>query len=40
MAVSVLQLVELALHGAAFLCGIVCASALTVAQVQGRGGGG
>ncbi|KAM9257500.1 transmembrane protein 179B [Morus bassanus] len=32
MAVSVLQLVELALHGATFLCGIVCASALTVAQ--------
>lgn len=39
MAVSVLQLVELALHGAAFLCGIVCASALTVAQVRGWGGG-
>ncbi|KAM7074607.1 transmembrane protein 179B [Ciconia maguari] len=32
MAVSVLLLAELALHGAAFLCGIVCASALTVAQ--------
>ncbi|XP_075583252.1 transmembrane protein 179B [Pelecanus crispus] len=32
MAVSVLQLAELVLHGAAFLCGIVCASALTVAQ--------
>ncbi|XP_074714007.1 transmembrane protein 179B-like [Strix uralensis] len=32
MAVSVLQLVELGLHGAAFLCGIVCASSLTVAQ--------
>ncbi|XP_030357676.1 transmembrane protein 179B [Strigops habroptila] len=32
MAVSTLQLVELVLHGAAFLCGIACASALTVAQ--------
>ncbi|XP_074786365.1 transmembrane protein 179B-like [Athene noctua] len=32
MAASVLQLLELGLHGAAFLCGIVCASALTVAQ--------
>ncbi|XP_053911585.1 transmembrane protein 179B [Cuculus canorus] len=32
MAVSALQLAELGLHGAAFLCGIVCASALTVAQ--------
>ncbi|KAM6394748.1 transmembrane protein 179B [Rhynochetos jubatus] len=32
MAVSVLQLAELVLHGIAFLCGIVCASALTVAQ--------
>ncbi|XP_054664312.1 transmembrane protein 179B [Grus americana] len=32
MAVSVLRLAELGLHGAAFLCGIVCASALTVAQ--------
>ncbi|XP_024074833.1 transmembrane protein 179B isoform X1 [Terrapene carolina triunguis] len=32
MAVSALQLGELALHGAAFLCGVVCASALTVTQ--------
>ncbi|NXI69490.1 T179B protein, partial [Anseranas semipalmata] len=32
MAVSVPWLLGLALHGAAFLCGIVCASALTVAQ--------
>ncbi|XP_074986575.1 transmembrane protein 179B isoform X2 [Caretta caretta] len=32
MAVSALQLGELALYGAAFLCGVVCASALTVTQ--------
>ncbi|XP_066843322.1 transmembrane protein 179B-like isoform X1 [Anser cygnoides] len=32
MAVSVPWLLGLALHGAVFLCGIVCASALTVAQ--------
>ncbi|XP_069739210.1 transmembrane protein 179B [Phaenicophaeus curvirostris] len=32
MAVSVLQLAELGLHAAAFLCGVVCAAALTVAQ--------
>ncbi|KAM4643659.1 LOW QUALITY PROTEIN: transmembrane protein 179B [Amazona ochrocephala] len=32
MAASTLQLLELILHGAAFLCGIACASALTVAQ--------
>uniref|UniRef100_A0A8C8RQD6 Transmembrane protein 179B n=1 Tax=Pelusios castaneus TaxID=367368 RepID=A0A8C8RQD6_9SAUR len=32
MALSVLQLAELALHGAAFLCGVICASALTVTQ--------
>lgn len=35
MAVSVPWLLGLALHGAVFLCGIVCASALTVAQVPG-----
>ncbi|XP_033927691.1 transmembrane protein 179B [Melopsittacus undulatus] len=32
MAASTLQLVELVLHGAAFLCGIASAAALTVAQ--------
>ncbi|XP_075268168.1 transmembrane protein 179B isoform X2 [Opisthocomus hoazin] len=32
MAAAVLQLAELGLHGAAFLCGVVCAAALTVAQ--------
>nr|XP_025037973.1 transmembrane protein 179B isoform X2 [Pelodiscus sinensis] len=32
MAVSALQLAELALHGAAFLCGVISASALTVTQ--------
>lgn len=39
MAVSALQLGELALYGAAFLCGVVCASALTVTQVPARRGG-
>ncbi|XP_006033235.1 transmembrane protein 179B isoform X2 [Alligator sinensis] len=34
MALSALQLAQLALHGAAFLCGIICASALTVTQGQ------
>ncbi|XP_074861971.1 transmembrane protein 179B [Carettochelys insculpta] len=32
MAVSALQLAELALHGASFLCGVISASALTVTQ--------
>jgi len=37
MAAAVLQLAELGLHGAAFLCGVVCAAALTVAQVPAWG---